>query len=155
MKRHEGIVTISREHHFGLLFCWKIRQGIRKNVAPERILPYVKYFWENHLLSHFNEEETLLFTLLQDALVEQALAEHKHIRQLVEEIMVQEPVQTGQLDALVTAIDDHIRFEERTLFPHFETELPEDQLLALGAQLAVVHSIIKSDAYADEFWVSK
>ena len=153
MKRHESIVALSREHHFGLLFCWKIRQGLKKQVQPERMEPYVKYFWENHLFRHFNEEENLLFASLKDSLVEQAISDHKHIQQLVEEIILQKPVQADQLALLATAIDTHIRFEERTLFPHLEKELPEDKLVALGNQLQLLHQTPEEDSYEDEFWI--
>lgn len=35
MKRNENLVPLSRDHHFGLLCCWKIRQGIKKEVSQE------------------------------------------------------------------------------------------------------------------------
>ncbi|MBS1586674.1 MAG: hemerythrin domain-containing protein [Bacteroidetes bacterium] len=153
MKRHESIVALSREHHFGLLFCWKIRQALKKQVAPERIQPYVKYFWDNHLKPHFKEEETWLFAALQDTLVDQAIAEHKHIEQLANELLAKEPVQTADLSTLATAVDDHIRFEERKLFPHLEKELSQDQLLVLGQKLQELHPTREKDDYPDEFWV--
>lgn len=32
MKRNENIVLLSRDHHFGLLCAWKIRQGLKKKL---------------------------------------------------------------------------------------------------------------------------
>lgn len=153
MKRHESIVTLSREHHFGLLFCWKIRQGIKKQVSAERIQPYIKYFWENHLQKHFEEEETLLFILMQDSLVEEAIAEHKHIRQLLAVSVTTEPIDSKQLNILVDTLDNHIRFEERVLFPHMEEKLSEEKLAELGSRLQNLHPIREKDDYPDEFWV--
>lgn len=153
MKRHESIVALSREHHFGLLFCWKIRQGIKKQVPPERIRPYVKYFWDNHLQGHFEEEETLLFAYLQDNLVEQAVFEHKHIRELVETVGNINPATENQLNNLADTVDDHIRFEERTLFPHIERELPEEKLAELEVRLRKLHQGQEKDDYLDEFWI--
>lgn len=152
MKRHESIVTFSREHHFGLLFCWKIRHGIKKQVPGEQILSYAKYFWENHLWRHFEEEETLLFCQLQDRLVGQALSEHGHIRQLMEMVISIKPVQTDLLSTLADMVDDHIRFEERILFPHIEKELPEKKLVELGKLFQHLHSGREKDDYPDEFW---
>jgi len=153
MKRHESIIALSREHHFGLLFCWKIRQALKKQVAPERMLPYVKYFWDNNLQPHFKEEETLLFSELQDTLVAQAMSEHKHIEQLAGELIAKESVQTVEFSILATALNDHIRFEERTLFPHLEKELSQNQLLVLGQKLLELHPTRERDDYNDEFWV--
>ncbi|RYY14781.1 MAG: hemerythrin domain-containing protein [Chitinophagaceae bacterium] len=153
MKRHESIVLLSREHHFGLLFCWKIRQGIKKQVLPERMQSYVKYFWDNHLLKHFVEEETILFTASQDDLVSQAIADHRHIRQLVEDTNLGKPVKPEQFKSIADALDDHIRFEERVLFPHLEKELPEIKLIELGNRLQQLHQAPEDDNYVDEFWV--
>lgn len=153
MKRHESIIALSREHHFGLLFCWKIRQALKKQVAPERMLPYVKYFWDNHLQPHFKEEETLLFSELQDTLVDQAMSEHNHIEQLASELIAKESVHAAEFSILAAALDGHIRFEERTLFPHLEKELSQDQLLILGQKLQDLHPTREKDDYHDEFWV--
>lgn len=153
MKRHESIVALSREHHFGLLFCWKVRQGLKMHVPSERIQPYVKYFWDNHLQGHFKVEETLLFPLLRDNLVEQAISEHEHIRQLVKTVITVEPVKPDQLLTLADILDDHVRFEERTLFPYLEKELPENKLSELGMRLQVSHQTREKDDYPDEFWV--
>jgi hemerythrin-like domain-containing protein len=152
MKRHESIVILSREHHFGLLFGWKIRQGIQKQVPPERILPYVKYFWENHLLLHFREEETILFASLENELVDQARFEHNQIEQLVAQLMIRKMVQPEQLNMLTVLLDHHIRFEERILFPYLEKELPEDKLLAIGMELQQLDYRRQKDTYPDEFW---
>jgi len=152
MKRHNSIVILSREHHFGLLFCWKIRQGVSKQVAAERIQPYVEYFWASHLRKHFEEEETLLFTLFQGSLVEQAISEHLHIKQLIESIICAKPTYPEQLIVLADTLDNHIRFEERTLFPYMEREIPANKLMALGNQLQQLHQNPDKDDYSDEFW---
>lgn len=152
MKRHESILALSREHHFGLLFCWKLRQGIKKQVPAERMRPYVKYFWHHHLREHFAEEETLLFSLLHDNLTEQAMLEHKHLKQLAEDIIQAAAVTQDDLNTLANTLDDHIRFEERKLFPHMEEKLPEEELTELGLRLQRLHAIPEKDDYADEFW---
>ncbi|MGN6292414.1 MAG: hemerythrin domain-containing protein [Chitinophagaceae bacterium] len=153
MRRHESIVALSRDHHFGLLFCWKIRQGIKKQVPAERIKPYVKYFWTSHLQQHFEEEEALLFTALQDNLVAQAIFEHDHIKQLVGAIANTASFQPDQFRALADALDKHIRFEERILFPYIEETLSEENLTQLGKRLKQIHPTDGQDNYPDEFWV--
>jgi hemerythrin-like domain-containing protein len=153
MKRHESIVALSREHHFGLLFCWKIRQGLKKQVAPERMQSYVKYFWHDHLHQHFEEEETLLFSLLHDPLIEQAMMDHKYVKQLVDAIVRASVVQSDQLNRLADTLDDHIRFEERKLFPAIESKIPAKKLADLQLRLQQLHATPEKDEYADEFWV--
>jgi len=66
IKRNEHIRKLSQEHHFCLLFCWKVRQGVKKEIAPDRIWRYVQYFWHGHLRPHFKSEEKILFAPLRD-----------------------------------------------------------------------------------------
>lgn len=154
MKRHESIVTLSREHHLGLLFCWKIRQGIKKQIPTERMQPYIRYFWNNHLKRHFEEEETLLFCLLEDSLMEEAIRQHEQIRKLIVVTIAIEQTDAGQLHILADVLDNHIRFEERVLFPHMEESLSEEKLAKLGSVLQQLHPIREKDEYSDEFWTS-
>ena len=50
IKRNKSIQSISREHHHGLLLCWKIRQGMKKNIEPQRIKVYVDWFYNEYIL---------------------------------------------------------------------------------------------------------
>ena len=61
IKRHQALVSFSKEHHFGLLLVWKIRQGLANAVSAERISRYVLFFFNEDLKFHFREEEELLF----------------------------------------------------------------------------------------------
>jgi hemerythrin-like domain-containing protein len=153
MKRHDSIVALSREHHFGLLFCWKIRQGIKKQVSAARMRPYIKYFWQQHLEQHFSEVENLLFSLVNDDLTEQAIMEHKRIKQLVEAIVHAADASSIELNTLANTVDDHIRFEERKLFPHIEQQLSDKELAELGLRLQQLHATPEKDDYVDEFWL--
>lgn len=153
MKRHDGIVILSREHHLGLLFCWKIRQGIKKEVPSIRIQPYVKYFLDNHLQHHFEEEETQLFIgLEEDKLVANALAEHQDIMGQIDEVLSSANLDYSMLERLANAVDAHIRFEERKLFPHLENVLDENRLVEIGKILEMSHQTVDKDEYKDEFW---
>ncbi len=152
MKRNEHIILLSRDHHFGLLFCWKIRQGLKWNVDPERIKRYVSYFWDHHLRQHFHEEETVLFILKDDPWCRRAQEEHRTIEQLVKDI-AQPDTNTTLLQSLTDMVDRHIRYEERELFPYLEQTLTEDQLNLIGKELQRLHSENAADNYEDEFWV--
>ncbi len=81
IKRHQALVSFSKEHHFGLLLVWKIRQGLDNAVSAERISKYVLFFFNEDLKTHFKEEEELLFSKLPatDALRVRAEEEHKEI----------------------------------------------------------------------------
>lgn len=151
LKRTEAIVPLSRDHHHGLLFAWKIKQGARYGAAPERMAPYVAYFWEAHLAPHFREEEEILFRpAVENNLVQQALEEHIAIRDLA--AAGASATETAPLLALADAVKAHIRFEERTLFPFLENHYSTTTLREIGAALDGVHHAA-ADIWGDAFWL--
>lgn len=146
-KRHKALQPLSREHHFGLLLSWKIRSGFSKNIAPERIRIYADWFYENHLIPHFEMEETHIFTILENDndLIIQALEDHKRIKRLFAETA--DDAKT--LSKIEEEIDKHIRFEERVLFPEIQKIATEEELL----QIEKIHQPeIFEDNVDDEFW---
>lgn len=155
IRRNENIVKLSKEHHFSLLFCWKIRKGIKMEIPAARIIKYVEYFKVNFLHPHFEEEEKILFAALKDKPVEKAIKQHKEINSLVSRLSKNTDAnQAEQLEKLADLVDDHVRYEERQLFPHIEKTLKLGQLEAIGKQLDEEHPLSK-DEYEDEFWVKQ
>lgn len=151
LKRAEAIVPLSRDHHHGLLFAWKIKQGARYGAAPERMAPYVAYFWEAHLAPHFREEEEILFRpAVENNLVQQALEEHIAIRKLAAAGAA--ATEIAPLQEIADAVTAHIRFEERTLFPFLEKTYSAETLREIGLALDAVHHST-DDTWEDAFWV--
>ena len=153
IKRNENIAKLSRDHHASLMFCWKLRQGIKREVGPKRMQDYLNYFLVQHFTPHFQEEEDLLFAPLKDEKVQKAINDHVVILQAVRDIINSnvENVNTA-LGALADMVDAHVRYEERILFPHLERELSDEQLEKIGQQIS--HEAIK-DNYEDQFWVKE
>lgn len=122
LKRHKALVQYSKEHHFGLLLGWKIRQGIRKGVEPPRIANYILEAFKSELLPHFNSEEADIFILMDADDPQRIKAEKDHIaiKKQIEHIGTDQSVL--QMEALADMLDEHIRFEERQLFPHIEQQ---------------------------------
>lgn len=148
------MVPLSRDHHFGLLCCWKIRQGIRNEISPERIAAYVVYFRNLYLDKHFAEEETFLFNQLEhDQQCLQAIEEHRQLEIVMNGFT--DGATTVQLSDFADQLDAHIRFEERVLFPHLEKVLPEDTLTSLGETLEELHGATLQEDYQDIFWEIK
>lgn len=153
IRRHAAIVSFSKDHHFGLLLVWKIRQGLHKSVDANRISRYVQFFFKEDLGKHFKEEEELLFRWLPagDVLRGQAEADHRAIRGLVAAIEIDQE-ETTLLIQLADRLEQHIRFEERELFNHLQTRIPEEDLeLAAGRVSGISRSL--DDAWEDKFWL--
>ena len=151
IKRNENIAKLSRDHHASLMFCWKLRQGIKQHISTERVVSYIKYFLDNHMALHFKEEEDILFQPLQDDKVHKAISDHVEILKLANTVLVSGKKDlSAKLSQLADLVDAHVRYEERILFPHLEQNLTDNQLENIGR--AISDEAIK-DLYKDEFWV--
>lgn len=148
IKRNIALQGVSREHHFGLLLCWKIRTGFSKGVASQRIKTYTDWFYDKHLVSHFNLEEDHIFPILGNdhEMVKKALAHHKRLHRLFTE---KESI-SKSLGLIEEELEAHIRFEERILFK-------EIQKIATEKQLETILNIHKDEKFDDNtndlFWV--
>ncbi len=137
---------LSREHHHGLVLCWKIRQGFAKGVSGERMKAYTDWFYTNHLVSHFEMEEKHVFPVLgaDHKLIRQALEDHRLLTRLFSE-----PAKGEFLKQIEVELEKHIRFEERTLFNEIEKA-------ATPAQLTFIREIHTEgkfvDNLSDPFW---
>jgi|SRR5690606_19383781 len=149
IKRNPHLAALSRDHHQGLLFCWKLRMGIRYEVNPERMLAYVRYFWPLHFKPHFAEEEEFIFFPHPSEMTKRAIEEHETMRQQIGQIEAGATYDT--FNKIADLADKHIRFEERELFPYLEETLTEAQLLAIG-QAVEAAPVCGADEFADEFW---
>lgn len=155
LKRNKHILQLSKDHHFTLLFCWKIRQGLKMGVEVERIQKYVRHFWQHDMQAHFREEEDILFAPVQDAQVQKAIDDHKQIKEQVDAVLQasEGEEKSQQLSILADTVDAHVRYEERTLFPHLEQTLSQEQLETIGKQLKQEQAL--PDDYKDAFWIKE
>ena len=155
IKRNTSIVKLSREHHLSLLFCWKIREGLKKEVPAQRINSYVAYFTRRFLIPHFIEEESYLFSKFQDRMVTEAAIQHREIRMLLQEMEADGYLPHEEdIKKLAHLLDHHIRYEERELFPYMEKLLTYEQMEEIGEKLGPENLADQSDDFKDTFWVN-
>ena len=152
MKRVNQLQPLSRQHHLGLSLANKAKKCTND---PEQI----KHHWqaliryiEHDMASHFDLEDDLLVNALlpyqsQNAEVQQVLATLEAQRQQLHQLITQgqnleqvnqQPNQQlnqqpnqQQVIKLATALYEHIRFEERQLFPLAQSLLTTQQLEAI------------------------
>ncbi|HMU99360.1 MAG TPA: hemerythrin domain-containing protein [Leptospiraceae bacterium] len=147
LKRAEYLKALSREHHHGLLLCWKIKTGFSKGVSVERMKLYLDWFFKNHLQPHFEMEEKYIFPILgnENVLIKQAVEEHKIITALF--------CNTSQVEISIKQIqvdlEKHIRFEERVLFDKIQNAASPENMDVIKK----LHSSEKFiDNTSDVFW---
>lgn len=153
IKRSKELAPLSREHHDGLLFVWKIKQGLVNGTSIETLVNYTRWFWSHHIKPHFKEEEKVLVKFLpaDNPLVQQMFKEHQQIRDLI--ISIDKDPNINSLQLLAGIIKDHIRFEERKLFAYAEQVLTPEQLSEIYNDL--LNETYCDAEWKDEFWVKK
>ena len=152
LKRHQSLVSFSKDHHFGLLLVWKIRQGLANAISPERISNYVLFFFNEDLRQHFSDEENLIFCKLdiEDVLRKKAEAEHQTIYHLIDAIR-QNMSDTQLLTQFAVVLDKHIRFEERELFQHLQHIITPEVLAGIAVRFITDKGDIDA-RWIDRFW---
>lgn len=147
IKRDKALQGVSREHHHGLLLCWKIRRGFSKGIKTNRIKSYADWFYNTHLISHFEIEEKHIFPILgsDNELVKKAISQHKKLVRLFNDT---DDI-SKSLSLLEEELEQHIRFEERVLFNEIQKVATEEQL----AIISKLHTNEKfNDNTDDPFW---
>lgn len=151
MKRAEALRPLSREHLAALLVAKKLSEATDSEEARSAFLE----FWEEEGRRHFQvEEEVLLPTWSRYAEIDRGgvkrmLDEHLAIRREALRLADGE----GALDearALGALLHDHVRFEERELFPLIEEALDAKSLDRLAQAIdekekAVLHPHPRGD----------
>lgn len=147
--RNENLYVFSHEHHHGLILAVRLRKAHQADA--ETLKSYIKDFWENSLDSHFNNEEKLFLDFIRDKELKQRfLSEHKQIRNLYLDIESSEDDIVEKAKRFGILINDHIRFEERILFPWLQDNLSQNELKQIGASLD--DSDICSPIFSPRFW---
>ncbi len=143
MKRAHQLQPLSREHHLGLNLS---RHAKKCSDNPDDILQHWQALetYLSAMKAHFAVEDNVLAKLLspyQDDVpeVKSVLAtlnqHHKELDSLFTALQAAQNkgdlIQAAQVRQLAELLYDHIRFEERELFPLAEQHLNESQLTAI------------------------
>lgn len=154
IKRSKQLAPLSREHHDGLLFAWKIKQGLENRASMEAMAKYASWYWRHHIKPHFFQEEKILMPYMPEGhpMAKRLKEEHDHIRELILELG--EEADRRHLLLLCDLTTQHIRFEERELFGYLEELLSPKQLDTVFKQLEE-HPVSCNEEWKDEFWIKR
>jgi hemerythrin-like domain-containing protein len=134
MRRHDSLIPLTHDHHHALAQARRLRlaagQGDEERLRQAR--EFVDFF-ESDTLRHFREEEELVFPFVVDeADVEPVLTrimmEHLRIHAVVRALkweLERGAPGAASLSRLAMLLEEHIRLEEKTLFPLIQRIVPE------------------------------
>ena len=149
-KRIKELQPFSREHHHGLLLCWKIGKGLRGGIEIGRIKEYADHFYRLSLVKHFEDEEKFIFPVLGNdhELIQRALTEHRRLHRLFTE----NKDVLKAMSQIEEELDAHIRFEERVLFPAIQQEATADERRSIEKHHQEIEDCVD---WHDEFWMQQ
>ncbi len=145
MKRHPALITLSREHHDGLV----IAQVLKSDVPAYRGMPeqptdrleYFKARFVTALKPHFISEEQYLFPMLKgrdagvDDLLNRLTEEHREL-EAATRLAAGDPELESRLDATGRLLERHIRAEEQELFQWAQEHLSDSELQTLASHVS-------------------
>jgi hemerythrin-like domain-containing protein len=155
MKRNQNLVTLSWEHHDGLVVAFRLQKGLKASIPLSDLSSYILFSWEQVLRQHFWQEEQVIHPRLFDTpegrtAVGRMMNEHSRFRELIDALKKGQS-NGKQIDAFINLLNTHIRFEERNLFPILEKQCSTEELTSIGDFLRRHHPSACAD-YPHKFW---
>ena len=140
MERHPALEHLSHDHHHALVVAQRLKRATDATDTSARA-GFVEY-WEAEGRAHFREEEEILlpgcagFVDPAEPIVARVLTDHVRIRHLADAVGGMDRPGLGVLLELGAQLEQHVRREERELFPLIEQSMPDAELGRLIALLA-------------------
>ncbi|HZU20499.1 MAG TPA: hemerythrin domain-containing protein [Gaiellaceae bacterium] len=131
MKRHPALRALSDDHHHALVQARRLRRAAAAPEPPDAAAAIFVEFFNDVTVPHFREEEETVFPLVADddaarPLLVQALLDHQQLHRLAA-VLEDGGELRGAMAAAGELLDEHVRREERELFPLIE-RLAADEL---------------------------
>ena len=154
MKRNKNLTNLSSEHHDGLVIALRINKALDKTEKYPIIINYIKHLWSS-LKNHFKQEEDNFLKSdnidKDNPLIKRMLDEHNRFEELVNKLSPESKTLKDDLKEFAELLNDHIRFEERELFPYVENSLTDEELKQVGENLEKTHQDLDKN-WGPRFW---
>jgi hemerythrin-like domain-containing protein len=136
VKRTEALKQLSRDHHRALEAALKLKRA--GDDDKDSVVRAFLEFWRDHGSAHFRVEEEVLLPGVEpevpptDERVVRVLTDHVEIRRRALSLEDGHDVSAAELNQLGRMLTEHVRHEERVLFPLIEDRLDADALAELA-----------------------
>lgn len=139
MKRDRALQQLSRDHHRALEAALKLRRAGQAE-SEDATADFLR-FWREHGAVHFRVEEDVMLPGAApevdptDPAVVRVLTDHVEIRRRAGDLDGPGSPEAEELNALGELLNDHVRHEERVLFPMIEERLSPERLEVLAQRI--------------------
>ena len=140
MKRSPELTPLSHDHHQALFVALQLKRA--EDPSPADL--FISFLADDGE-EHFRMEESILLPAwfaggrADDAMAERVLSDHLELRAAAQRLRDGER-SVDDLHSIGELLEQHVRFEERLLFPRIESDLDAESIAALGARLAAAES---------------
>jgi len=141
MTRDPALISLSHEHHHGLRWSRSLREDT-PDLNGDSLLEFLDEFfhaWETELNPHFRKEEDYLLPLFAtegdswSPAIQEMLKQHIVIRRDV--LLLREDPNTEVIRRLGDLLHNHVRLEEREVFPQIENQASDELLEKIRIRL--------------------
>lgn len=144
LKRHESLIPFSRDHYVGLVQSQHLLKAAKEDDTSRRkaVADFIDV-WAIEVEPHFSDEERLLPRFMCESDAVRFEADHARIRSLAKQAADQRrqiAPDAEWMRELGQTLHDHIRWEERQLFPTIEQNTAPQQLEVLRQQTSKVEA---------------
>ncbi len=144
LQRHPALRPLSRDHYTGLVQAQHLIKAADGDAAARRrAVAELLDAWATDIAEHFADEERLLLPLMNKADTRRLTDEHQALTRAAAEAREQRRQTEPDADWLRRAgelLRDHIRWEERELFPRIEADADEAALRQLETRTAGIEA---------------
>ena len=143
MKRDPALSDLSRDHHQALFRAMRMKRATKDDL--DEVRKDVLGFWSDHGARHFRIEEEILLPAFaaesdpSDEAVVTVLVDHIWIRERMDRLAADE-LDLAEVREVGERLEQHVRHEERVLFPLIEEALDRNALTALAQRITAAES---------------
>lgn len=154
MQRAESLQPLSRQHKSALMTCLLIRKGVSKQASVSVMTDFLLRCWKEELEPHFEQEEKHILPLLDTypegkTFAKAIIRDHELWRTAMTHLQ-QANITHRLLADLADQLEQHVRYEERIVFPSMEAGVSPALLKNLRLKEETETSICNT--YPDKFW---
>lgn len=156
MKRNQNLITLSWEHHDGLVSAFRLKRGLANKTDVQELIRFLIFVWSEDLVHHFDQEETVLAPPLEEIagsseILETFFNQHRRLAELAQSLQKTQINKRENIAEFIEMLEKHIRFEEREFYPFVEEHLSDEQLKKIGEYLHSQHRPA-CKTWEPEFW---
>lgn len=138
LKRHPALQPFSRDHYAGLVQAQRLIKAADGDAAARReALSGFLAAWQSEIAEHFADEEQLLPDLMDSEQLDRLRHDHERLRSHADQGNdrgAEDDPGAEWCREVGSTLNDHIRWEERSLFPAIEKTASNESLEQLEAR---------------------